>query len=66
MDEQNNRTCIISTFPSVHLPSFMSKDQTVFKLSQDLDFVDGRTIGQMDTQMEGKPKVPSGETPVGD
>ena len=70
MDEQNNRACIISIFPSVHLPSFMSKDQTVFKLSQDPDFADGRTggrtIGQTDTRTEGKPKVPSGETPVGD
>ena len=44
----------------------MSKDQTVYKLSQDLDFVDGRTIVQTDTRMEGKPKVRSGETPVGD
>ena len=25
---------------------------------------DGRTIGQTDIRMEGKPKVPSGETPV--
>ena len=66
MDEQNNRTCIISTFPSVHLPSFMSKDQTVCKLLQDPDFADGRTEGQSDGQTEGKPKVPSGETPVGD
>ena len=32
--------CIISTFPSVHLPSFMSKDQTVFNLSQHPDFAD--------------------------
>ena len=31
----------------------MSKDQTVFKLSQDLDFADG----QSDRRMEGKPKV---------
>ena len=42
--------------------SFMSKDQTVCKLSQDPDFADGWTIGQM----EGKSKVPSSETPVGD
>ena len=27
----------------MHLLSFMSKDQTVFKLSQDPDFADGRT-----------------------
>ena len=47
-DEQNNRTCIISTFSSIHLSSFMSKDHTVFKLSQDPDFVDGQTIGQAD------------------
>ena len=64
--EQNNRTCVISTFQSVHLPSFMSKDQTVLKLSQDPDFADGRTIGRTDIRTEGKPKVPSGETPVGD
>ena len=44
----------------------MSKDQTVFKLSQDREFADGRTIGQMDTRMEGKPEVPSDETLVGD
>ena len=45
----------------------MSKDQTVFKLLQDPDLrTDGQTIGQTDTWMEGKLKVPSGETPVGD
>ena len=44
----------------------MSKDQTVFKLSQDPDFADGWTIAQLDTQTKRKPKVPSGETPVGD
>ena len=42
----------------------------VFKLSQDPDFadgrMDGRTIGPTDTRTEGKPKVPSGETPVGE
>ena len=65
MDEQNNTTGIISTFSSIHLRSFMSKGQTVFKLSQDPDFADGRTIGHTDTRTEGKPKVPSGETPVG-
>ena len=47
----------------------MSKDQTIFKLSQDPDFADGRTdgrtIGHMDTRTEVKPKVPSGKTPVG-
>ena len=37
----------------------MSKDRTVFKLLQDQDFADGRTIGQMNTQTEGRPKVPS-------
>ena len=44
----------------------MSKDQTVFKLSQDPDFWDGWTDRQSDRRTEGKPKVPSGETPVGD
>ena len=69
VDEQNNRTCIISTFPSVHLPSLMSKDHTVFKLLQDPFFADGwtdgQTIRQTDTGTEGKPKVPSSETPEG-
>ena len=57
VDEHNNRTSIISTFSSMHLLSFMSEDQTVFKLSQDPDFVDRRTdnriIVQTDTRMEG-------------
>ena len=44
----------------------MSMDQTIFKLSQDPDFADRRTIRQADTLTEGKPEVPSGETPVGD
>ena len=66
MDEQNNKTCIISTFSSIHLPSYMSKDQTVFKLLQDPDFADVRTNGQTDTWTEEKPKVPSSETSVGD
>ena len=66
VDKQNNRTCVSSTFSSVHLPRFMSKDQTVFKLSQDPDFADGRTIGQADTRTEGKAEVPSGETQVAD
>ena len=53
VDEQNNRRCIISTFPTVKLPSFISKDQTVFKLSQDPDVTDDnwtdiRTDGQTD------------------
>ena len=49
--EQKIRTCIISTFQSVHLPSFMSKDQTVFKLPQDPDFADGR---QSDRRTHGR------------
>ena len=44
----------------------MSKDQAIYKLSQDPDFADGRTIGQTDSQTdkrtEGKPIVPSGYT----
>ena len=59
------------SYPRIHNFSHyksmeQSKDQTVFKLSQDPDFVDGRTIGRTDTRTEGKPKVPSAETPVGD
>ena len=53
VDEQNNRTFIISTFSSIHLPSFMSKDQTVFKLSQDPDFADGRTDNRTDAHTDG-------------
>ena len=52
VDEQNNRTCIIFTFSSVYLPSFMSKDQTVFKLSQDPDFADGRTDNRTDAHTD--------------
>ena len=54
VDVQNNRTCIISTFSSIHLPSFMRKDQTVFKLSQDPDFVDGQMDGWTDNQTDGQ------------
>ena len=61
VDEQNNRTCIISTFSSIQLPSFMSKDQTVFKVIAGFRF-----CGRTDTRTEGKPKVPSGVPLVGD
>ena len=32
----------------------MGKDQTVFKLSQDPDFADGRTDGQSDRRTHGR------------
>ena len=63
VDEQNNRTCITSTSSSIHLPSFMSKDQTVLKYHR-IQIL--RMDGHTDTRTEGKPKVPSGDTPVGD
>ena len=58
---------MISILLSIHLPSFMSKDQAIYKLSQDPDLrTDGRTIGQTDSQTDkrtdGKPIVPSGYT----
>ena len=67
VDEQNNRTCIVVTFPSVHLPSFMSMGQTVLSYRRiRILRTDGWKIGQTDTRTEGKPKVPTGDTPVGD
>ena len=61
----NEKTCKISTLPSIHLLSFMRKYLAMFKLSQDPDFA-GRTDRRTDTRTEGKPKIPSGQTPVGD
>ena len=55
MDDHNNKTCIISTFPSVHLPSFMSMDQTVLSYRRiRILRTDGRTIGHTDTRTEVK------------
>ena len=35
VDEQNNKTCIVSAFLSIHVASFVRKEHVVFKLLQD-------------------------------
>ena len=42
-------TCIISTLPPIHTPSFMKVARIVFELLQDPDF-----IGQTDRQTDGR------------
>ena len=45
---------MISILLSIHLPSFMSKDQAIYKLSKDPDFADGRTDNRTVKRTNGR------------